>query len=160
MDLCLEALLLGRAGGVVWWERPAWGGVGHACIQILASPEDCCLGFGCSWALGAWDPHHSGPLICQFFLLCTWTAGTNTACPQWQLLSGESSLAKAWPADRHSLEAGMTARHRREPNLATPPLHCMPLDFVVGGMPALFLGLRGTPSPQGEITQAGWREGS
>lgn len=54
----------------------------------------------------------------------------------------------------------MIARHRQEPSLATPPLHWMPLDFVVGGMPALILGLRWTPSPQGEITQAGWREGS
>lgn len=134
VDLCLEAL--GRAGGVGWWERPVWGGAGHACIR-----EFCLHQRTVAWLwvlVGTWGegPHHSWPLLCQFFL-CTHAVDPNAARPWWQLLRVERLLVEGWPADWHGLEADMTARHGQEPSFATSPLYWTPLDFVVGGMPAL-----------------------
>lgn len=129
-------------------------------FQVLASPGDCCLGFGCQWALGTRD--HAGPwlLFCQFSFLCTHAVGTSAARPWWQLLRVERLLMEGWPADWRGPEAGMMAKHRQEPNLATSPLHQTPLDFVVGGMPALLLGLRDPLLCPSETTRVWWKEGS
>lgn len=44
----------------------------HA-FRILASPEDCCLGLGCWWVIGARDP----AILCPFF------ATSFSACMLW-----------------------------------------------------------------------------
>ena len=134
VDLCLEALGAGRWRGLV----------GKACVgrcRVCMHSEFCLHQRTVAWLwvlVGTWGegPHHSWPLLFQFFL-CTHAVDPNTARPWWQLLRVERLLVEGWPADWRGLEAGTTVRHGQEPSLATSALHWTPLDFVVGGMPAL-----------------------